>query len=750
MTVLLVVSQPFSLFSQPSVCPEYSFCLEIDPVDCNKIQVSINGLDGYQIAGLGFSIDVSNVLIDIQDTRDAFEGAPIYQHFLANGIASLQVDQSSISIQYAGTISGFPVNEECLFIGEIIVETPEIDCLPDNALNSIQIIPVSPGPVFLGPDFANRIECSQFTLECPCMEECPIDDWRFCFVQDGCGRVNVLLLGLNGVDDVSGIRFSFTFDPELEIDEQLTKTSIDNSQFLGGNNWEAEDLSITGNTISFFYRNEMGSGTNVDFIENAELLFDIFFKPQPGVCYDFGSAGVDFAPQSGLFIGDHLSDPEVVFCDNFTNDACAGQVCSDGLTLAGNILRPTNAGSCDEAIDFGFPYGAVNIAAEYCGYEYEFEVLTDEEGYYELEVFPNTDYEIIPSYTEEHEYACGVNTIDIDIIRSVILGTSNCFPYPFSNLAADMSLDGFITTYDIALIQRYIQELEYPSAGKWRFIPSTQYQSDFDGVSCPWLNVPSYDTMMDVSIGVTNFLHGNFRAIKMGDVDGSCEQCLEADSLIMNPPSLLVSLEYDANRNTLDVYYRDIELRDVTAINLALDGGTDLQMKEIEVVESINSKEMTLAGSDRNAGIYGWVSLEKTGRTFQYGDHITSFEVRNFMNPGSLEIRLGELVAARELYHLELDGRGVEILDRIEESRLSNQITLMPNPGKDYVKINIPSKYTGPFEVRIIDMMGGTHGFYQTDSRQFTLSDLALPSGTYPILITGPNFSESVKWVKID
>lgn len=747
-----MISHPFSLFSQPSAsCPEYSFCLEVDPLNCNEISVSINGLVGDSIAGLTFLIEAPvGLTINVSETRASFGNSSIGTHFNALFGNSLQVDSNSVRIGYsAAFVPAFIPTEECEHIGNIVFNPVEVDCIDFDSLHHL-FTPLFDGPLYIGSSFSNRTPCPIFDFDCPCTGECPIDDWQFCFVQDSCGKVNVFLLGLNGVDDVSGIRFSFAFDPALEIDQQMTKASIDNSQFLGGNTWEVEDLNITGNTISFFYRNEVGIGSNVDFIENAELFFDIYFKPQPGVCYDFGTAGVDFAPQSGLFIGDHLSDPEVVFCDNFTNDACAGEICSDGLTLAGNILRPTITGSCDEAIDFGFPYGEVKISATYCGYEYEFEVFTDEAGYFELEVFPSTDYTIIPAYTEEHEYACGVNSTDTDIIRDVILGINSCFPESFSNIAADMNLNDFITTYDIALIQRYIQELEYPSAGKWRFLPSTQYQSDFDGVSCPWLNVPSYDTMIVANVGIVNYLNANFRAIKMGDVDGSCQQCLEADSLIQNPPSLLVSLEYDPMEKTLNVYFRDSEVRDVTVINLALDGGPDVLMEEIDVVETTTSNEMILTGSDRSTGIYGWVSLEKNGKAFQYGDHIASFEVKDFINPSSLSIRLGELVSDRELYHLELDGKGVEILDYKEENRVESQITLIPNPGRDYFEINIPSEYTGPFDVRIIDMMGRAHGYYKTDSRQFTVSDLALPSGTYPILITGPNFSESVKWVKID
>lgn len=742
---------PF-LNAQPSTnCPEYSICLETNPLDCNVISVSINGLVGDSIAGITFEIEVPDgLIIDINETKSSFQNTSVGTHFGAAFGNILQVDSESVRVSYpaVGSVSAYVPTEECVHIGNIIFEPVEVDCIDFDSLD-FQFTPLFNGPIYIGSDFQNSTPCSNYELDCPCTGDCPIDDWRFCFSQDGCGKVNVHLIGLEGVSNVSGIRFSFVFDPELEIDEQLTQTSIENSSFLGGNNWEEGDLNISTNTISFFYRNENGSGTNTGFQTQFELFFDIFFKPQAGVCYDFGSDGVNFGAQSGLFIGDHLTDPDVVFCDNYTNN-CLGEVCSDGVTLSGNILRPTNAGSCDEAIDFGFPYGKVNITTTYCGYDYEFEVLTDDAGYYDLEVFPDNQYTIIPAYTEEHQYACGVNSIDVDIIRALILGQTTCFPYPFSNIAADMDLNSWIATFDLALLERYILEIQYPEAGKWRFLPASQYQTYFDGVSCPGFGVPSYDTTLIANVLTSNYTNANFRAIKMGDVDGSCEQCLESDSLIQNPPTLMVSSTYNTEAKTLDVYYNDMILRDITVINLAVDAGQGVTMKEIDFMKVLSPDELIFRGSDNSIGNYGWVSLKQKGNTLDFGDRIASFEVDEFIDPASLQLKLGEIVVDGKLYHLELDDNGVDIAESIREASGKTEIKLVPNPGRDNFQIKIPSDYSGPYKIRIMDMMGRDHGYYSTELRQFTVTDPGLPSGTYPVLITGPNFSKSVMWVKID
>lgn len=725
--------------------------MEPDPLNCNEISVSINGLTGDSIAGLTFKIDIPNgFTINENATKSSFGNSAIGTHFNVIFNAYFEVDSQSIEVTYPaiGSNSAFVPTEECTHIGNIVLDPVEVDCIDFDSLD-LDFIPLFNGPLYVGSDFQNSVPCPNYDLECPCTGNCPIDDWRFCFIQDGCGKVDVQLLGLNGVDNVSGIRFSFTFDPELEIDEDLTESSIDNNQHLGDNNWEAESLNITGNTISFFYRNEVGSGTNVDFQFSPEIFFSIYFKPQPGICYDFGPDGVEFGAQSGLFIGDHLSDPDVVFCDNYTNN-CPGQVCSDGVTLSGNVLRPTNAGSCDEGTDFGFPYGRVNVTATHCGYEYDFEVYTDDAGYYELEVFPNTNYTIIPAYTDEHQYACGVNSIDIDIIRDLILGNIVCFPYPFSNLAGDLSLNSMVTTYDIALIERYIQETQYPDAGKWRFLPASQYQSQFDGVSCPGFAVPSYDTMLVANVGTMNYSNANFRAIKMGDVDGSCEQCLESDSLIQNPPNLLVSLEYDVEEEKLNVYYVENDLSNVSVVNISIEGGAGVSMKEIEYREANRPDELNIRGSENNIGKYGWVSLKPEGQTFAHGELIASFEVEKFTNPRFLVLNLGELVADRKLYRLELDGHGVEILYNHQSHTEKPGIKLVPNPSREKVRIIIPDGYTGPFEIIVMDVMGRTHEYHTTESRKFTLSHPSLPSGTYPIFIRGTEFSESVRWMKID
>jgi len=708
----------------------------------------MNGVQGLEISGLRFEIDVSGVIIDVQATEDEFSNTAIGQNFFSS--ASLTVTQNLITINYFtdDPLNTFMSSEECLEIGTIVIDHIELDCITDAALASVQIIPFFNGPLFIGPGINNSISCSQYTIDCPCSNDCSIDNWRFCFSQDGCGKVNVLLLDLDGVNNVSGIRFGFIFDPELEIDKQLTKNSIENSPFLKGNNWEAENLNITDNTITFFFRNPMGTGSNVDFQFTPELLFNIYFKPQPGVCYDFGSNGVVFAPQSGLFIGDDFSDPDLEFCDNFSN-ACSGEVCSDGVLLSGNILRPTTAGSCNEAIDFGFPYGEVKVTGSFCDYDYELSVLTDEEGYYEIEVFPNTAYTVIPAYTEEHKYACGVNSIDVDIIRSLILGQSSCFPFPFSNLAADMTLDGTISTFDIALLERYIQEIQYPKAGKWRFLPATQYQTNFANVSCPAFSVPAYDTMMLVNITTFDFTNANFRAIKMGDVDGSCQECLESGSIQSTPPTLLVTAQYDVDEQQLILSYSDYNIENVSVLNIIVNGGPGIQIEEIENRDLITESYIEVRGMGSKGSAYGWVSMEEKGRTFSSNQVLATFPVRKLETTYGLNIPFGELVADGILYNLDLDGGYVEILEKGDKTLTNHdQIIVYPNPGKDAINISIPSEYHGPYEIVILDVLGRQHGVFQEENNEISILTSDLSVGTYILTVIGDGFSESIKWLK--
>ncbi len=730
-------------------CPEYSFCIEFDPLDCNKIKISINGVQGLEISGLRFQIDVSGIPIDIQETENEFSNTAVGQHF--SGSIGFSVTQNLIEINYAALDppSGFLVTEECLDVGFIIIDHIEVDCIPDHLLGTIQITPfLSGGPLYIGPDLQSSVMCPQYTIDCPCTSMCSIDNWSFCFSQDGCGKVQVLLLGLQGVDNVSGIRFGFDFDPELEIDEQKTTSSINSSTLLGANNWEDSDFSITDHSITFFFRNPTGIGNNINIVNDPELLFEIFFKPQPGVCYDFGSTGVDYAPQSGLFIGDDFSDPELEFCDNFFN-VCSGQVCSDAVALSGNILRPTPGGSCNEAIDFGFPYGEVNVYGSFCDYDYEFSVLTDQEGYFELEVFPNTEYTIIPAYTEEHKYACGVNSVDVDIIRSLVLGQSTCFPFAFSNLAADLSLDGSISTFDIALIERYIQEIQYPTAGKWRFLPVTQYQTYFQNVSCPALSVPGYDTMIVANVTTFDHDNANFRAIKMGDVDGTCEECLEPSTLQFPQNSLMVSAQYDVENQLLIIRNSDLLIETVSVINLVIDGGSGILLEEVEDEDIFKEKYMEIRGTGAKGSGYGWVSLEERGKKLSVNQSLATFKVEKFVTAYDLNLTLGELVADGVLYNLELDADYVEIIEKEDASHLDGDpIRVYPNPGKGAINISIPSEFKGPYEVVILDVLGRQHEVFQEADNEIFISTFDLPIGTYILSVKSDNFSESIIWLK--
>ncbi|TVQ42561.1 MAG: T9SS C-terminal target domain-containing protein [Saprospirales bacterium] len=741
-----------SAFSQPSItCPDYSFCVEIDPLDCDKIKVSINGLSGEQIAGLRFIIDVSLVQIDIQATNSAFQSTAIYQHFSSPGnTASLSVDQNSIIIQYTAHNSlsvGYQVAEDCLFIGEIILETLEVDCLPDVVLNSIQIVPFTtgPGPLFLGPNLPNSIGCSQYTIDCPCSGDCPIDDWFFCFAQDGCNAVNVLVLELEA-DDVSGIRFGFVFDPELEIDIDQTKNSIQTSAKLGGNSWEFANLNVTQNTISFYFGNETGLGANVDFDGLPELLFKIFFIPQPGVCYDFGAQGVSYFSQSGIFIGDHLNHPEVVFCDNYSN-ICSGQVCTDGVKLGGIVQRPTPSGSCDEGIDFGFPYGEVVVNGAFCGYEYEFVTLTDEDGYYELEVFPNTEYLITPNYTEEHREMCGVNSIDQDIVRKNILDT-NCFTEPFQYLAGDIYEDDTIDVRDIALFTQWFLGLNSDSIKLWTFIPVNDYLlfSPNPPANCN-NSFPSYPKSLLNNIGLSNSLNNNFFAIKMGDVDGSCQQCLETSSLESPPSNLLVSAQYDVGQQQLVLEYSDYRLENVTVVNLFIGGGNSFKFHN-EKHENITETYMEIRVANSEGISYGWISLEETGKTILHDQIIAAFPIEQFDSSYGLDMTFGEIVADGVLYTLELTSDFVEVVEKSPGSRDdSSKFALFPNPGGDHLYINLLVD-TDDFVVSIKDILGRRFGKFQAAGSDFEINTCDFPSGTYVITVKNEEIHESRVWIK--
>jgi hypothetical protein len=136
-------------------------------------------------------------------------------------------------------------------------------------------------------------------------------------------------------------------------------------------------------------------------------------------------------------------------------------------------------------------------------------------------------YCVTPSKADDSSADNGVDAIDQVLIQRHILGrTPDLLDSPYKLLAADVDDSGQIDAIDQVLIQRLIlgRSSQFP-AGLWRFVPANYVFLDPQN---PW-NAPSNLWYTNLVADVT---HGDFVAIKLGDVNNSWTAPAGAQSLL--------------------------------------------------------------------------------------------------------------------------------------------------------------------------------------------------------------------------
>lgn len=210
-------------------------------------------------------------------------------------------------------------------------------------------------------------------------------------------------------------------------------------------------------------------------------------------------------------------------------------------------------------------------------------VSTDSNGNYEFISNPlGFDYEISATVEDsEANCGCGVNTLDLYKMRSVVLGIWTEFDSPFKMVAADVNnSQGLVGGIDIIELQRFIQGIftEFPNNSCWKFLDEAQELTN----SNPY----PFEEVITV-IDLTNDLSNqDFIGVSIGDVDGSCMQPPEyIDEIILETDDQILAVGETAevsisSNNFLDVIglqftlsHEGLNLIDVIPSDLSLSTG---------------------------------------------------------------------------------------------------------------------------------------------------------------------------------
>ena len=142
---------------------------------------------------------------------------------------------------------------------------------------------------------------------------------------------------------------------------------------------------------------------------------------------------------------------------------------------------------------------------------------TDNAGAYNFNGVPvSGDYVVTPE--KDNNYLNGVTTYDLVLISKHILGLQS-LDSPYKMIGADANGSESITTFDIVEFRKLILGIynELPNNTSWRFVSNNYVFSD---PTNPF--VDDYPQVYDIqSLAAAGMDGANFRAIKLGDMNGS-------------------------------------------------------------------------------------------------------------------------------------------------------------------------------------------------------------------------------------
>ena len=111
----------------------------------------------------------------------------------------------------------------------------------------------------------------------------------------------------------------------------------------------------------------------------------------------------------------------------------------------------------------------------------------------------------------------GVSTFDLVLISRHILGVQ-LLDSPYKMIAADVNSSKSITTLDLIQLRRLILAIdtEFANNTSWRFIPASY---NFPVPTNPWF--ADFPEVLNFNDLAANMVNEDFRAVKIGDVNGS-------------------------------------------------------------------------------------------------------------------------------------------------------------------------------------------------------------------------------------
>ena len=326
--------------------------------------------------------------------------------------------------------------------------------------------------------------------------------------------------------------------------------------------------------------------------------------------------------------------------------------------------------------------------------------MTNEAGIYNFVNNPdNFDYQLKPG--KDGDYLDGVSTLDLVMIQRHILGLA-ALDNAYDVIASDINSDEKISASDLLELRKLILGIvtEFPNNESFRFVSAAQ---TFDVINHPW---PLEEDIV-INTLEHDMLAQNFKAIKIGDVNGNATYGLNSEALISTRNKMTTSLVLDAKQMIpgelyeIPVYASDNQTISGLQLALILEG-----LGEVSVIQG----ELDLM--DYNVAMYNesmkisWTSAQNL--EVDKGDVLftivgTASELTNVKNA----ILIDDASIASEVYSDKLEASSIEIYTRENKDLVSFELFQNePNPFGEQTTVGFIQAVSGMVHLNIVDIAG--------------------------------------------
>lgn len=329
--------------------------------------------------------------------------------------------------------------------------------------------------------------------------------------------------------------------------------------------------------------------------------------------------------------------------------------------------------------------------------------ITNISGEYDLEVASGTTFEVRPEKLDGVDN--GVNTIDMVLIRKHILGLE-FFDSPYTMIAADVTKNGSITTFDLVKIRLLILNFETEFAGNtsWRFVPN-------DFVFPAPIDFYNFDESIDIFQMTTNRDELNFVGVKVGDVNSS------ATLFTTNTPVetridkyvylLLENQKLNVGEKILVPFYAK-DFKDISGYQMTLNfDKSSLKFLETKSNKNRDFPKEFFGTNNLEEGLLllNWVSGEAVSVEDETELFTVVFEVKKG-NTLKEVLKLTDQELQTEAYNGRNDQLRIRLEFFEEKENSISEVSFSPNPFSQKTLLNLLSEKEEASKVIFYDEVG--------------------------------------------